>query len=207
MTLILGCSLLSELFRASIPSYEPTSEDWIRHVESWTLGCLRWNNGQPLKIDITKINDETNPLLADVSLDDISMVYMVDLQGIRFNGSWMEFLVLLPNLVECNWIQRNSIVLHMRDSRSVTEQRLRGQLIEHLSESFPQNVSEAVDYMNRTFGQISACSRIGQAQHGKVNDSSQFIHIIIKYPQKTILVEYSVTEQSYLRVGVLDRDR
>ena len=120
---------------------------------------------------------------------------MIDILRLKFTGPLIELLVLLPDLVETGWLQSQSKVIRLGDVELLEEKmQMRGH---------ENTTTMAAKYVHLGFEQISDKTRPTQTDLEGTGEEGDLVHFLIRYPEETILVEYSSLEQDFLRVGVL----
>lgn len=190
-------SLLYNLVQASTSKYEPSPIDWEQYTTGPTFRSLQWTSRRPLTIHLTQVNDDIEPKsqLVDRTRRCVSSLHMIDILRLKFTGPLIELLVLLPDLVESGWLQSQSKVIRLGDVESL-EEKIQ-------TRSRENNTTMAAKYVQLGFEQIGDKTRPAQTEIDETGEEGDLVHFLIRYPEETILVEYSSLEQDFLRVGVL----
>lgn len=135
------------------------------------------------------------------------MLYLMDLPRTLFNGTVLEFLVLLPDLVESEWLQSTSDILPLSDLEAFEEQDAHEQLFRYFPNSFHNTITaQAASYIHWNFSLMSERIRYGRIECEDPRDSPDLTHILIRFPKETVFVEHCGSEQDQLKVGVLTRE-
>lgn len=201
--------LARDLDRASNPAYYPTSNDWKWYESHPALRNLRWTSGQSLTIDLIKLDKRLQNIVMTINspCGGISRVHLIDLPELYFNGAMMELLVLLRDLVESGWLESAPRSISLLDLQCFEKEKAQAQLLRYFPSCFYDSFNtKTANCVYWSYTQMSECIPDEKIRAEKSGNLMEFIHILVRFPQETIFVEYFDSEQDYMRVGVMTRD-